>query len=87
MKCRYCRFDGTQSEVDDHLTYCTSIGDPEHEPNLAGRHLFRDFVRPEPLGKGYARCWCGWNSARLWNQWVAEASHQDHQRNALEEKS
>jgi len=33
MKCRYngCTFEGTPEEVEEHVDYCKSIGDPEHE--------------------------------------------------------
>jgi hypothetical protein len=31
-KCPYgdCPFEGTQEEVDEHVAYCVSFGDPDH---------------------------------------------------------
>jgi hypothetical protein len=33
MRCPYneCRFEGTEEEVLEHIEYCKSFGDPEHE--------------------------------------------------------
>lgn len=33
MKCPYanCPFEGTQKEVDDHVTYMISVGDKDHD--------------------------------------------------------
>jgi len=46
-------------------------------------HLYRDFIRPDPHGKGYARCWCGWHSKWMWNESFGWAEHQDHQRDEV----
>lgn len=46
MRCPYseCPFEGTQQEVDEHVTYVASIDDPDHTPD---KYVGRDRERSE----------------------------------------